>query len=773
MLRYLLGKLSALASLAIYAASNVQRIIPSSELHGLALLACAVLFNAYYAAPELRINRVPLNDVIFHLAASERMETSFERGEPFLDAWVSEWALGYPVWRSYQPMPHAAGALVLRVFRGIGDPAAIFAVLFYLLIVTFPASVYIGARLLGLPPPAAGLASLLAFASSATGDPGAYGLGYGSVLWRGTGLYTQLFALHLMVVGVGLTALALDTGQRTKRVLAGVLLALTALAHIIFGYAAFVSAALLAVVGPHSRRRERLRRLVTIVLPALALLAWFIVPLALAKEVVNHSRWEDPQKWDSYGAAFILRELFSGRLLDFGRLPLLSIIAGIGGLGAILSRKDPLARRLLALCGLWLALFFGRQTWGDLMFLAGVPADLPLHRLQAVFELSAILLGAHGVVQVIRLAAEHRRGLAVAGGIAVAVAAVYIGTDRAAYLNQNKTWGDENLAAYEKERPDLEAALEDVRAILLERPGRVSAGMRRTWGIQFKVGSVPIFAFLSRNHFDQPDFLYHAMSKTSDIMYLRDENNRGHDLVFAIRAVVAPSDRPMPNHLRRRSVHGRFAVYESSPEGYFGVVDLAGHYVGPPSTNYEPSSAWLQSSLQPWGMVISLDPRAEAGPAIHRGEALPNPSAELMALRGRVIMETKTGETYQARIEVNRPAYAYIKITWNPDLAATVDGRTAPVIHVTPGFGAVPIPAGQHDISVEYQPGVLKPLLFVFGLAAFVLAWFLLGRLRAAEPEPRDGVLAGAGAPATPSAGEPRTMRSKRRSRRRRSSAPS
>src|SRR5206468_1098665 len=176
--------------------STVQRLIPRSELSGLALLACAVLFNAYYAAPELRINRVPLNDVVFHLAASERMETGFERGEPFLDAWVSEWALGYPVWRGYQPLPHAAAALTFRVFRGFGDPAAIFAVLLYLLIVTFPASVYIGARLLGLGPPAAGLASLLAFASSATGNPGAYGLGYGSVLWRGTGLYTQLFALH-------------------------------------------------------------------------------------------------------------------------------------------------------------------------------------------------------------------------------------------------------------------------------------------------------------------------------------------------------------------------------------------------------------------------------------------------------------------------------------------------------------------------------------------------------------------------------------------------
>ena len=260
--------------------------------------------------------------------------------------------------------------------------------------------------------------------------------------------------------------------------------------------------------------------------------------------------------------------------------------------------------------------------------------------------------------------------------------------------------------------------------------------MRGTWGIQFKAGSAPIFGFLSLNHFDQPDFLYHAMSKTSDIMYLRDENNRGHDFVFGIRAVVAPADRLMPNHLRRRSVHGRFAVYESSPEGYFGVVDMAGHYVGPPSTNYEPNAAWLQSSLQPWGMVISLDPRTEAGAAIHQGEALPNPSPGLITLRGRVIKETKTGETYQARIEVNQPAYASIKITWNPDLAATVDGRPAPVIHVTPGFGAVAIPAGQHDILVEYKPGLLKPFLFVFGIAAFVLVWLLPRRLHVAELQP-------------------------------------
>src|SRR5207249_4083091 len=140
---------------------------------------------------------------------------------------------------------------------------------------------------------------------------------------------------------------------RRSRVLAGILLALTALSHIIFGYAAFVCAALLAVVGPGGHRARRLARLATIVAPALLLLAWFLVPLVLSQEIVNHSRWEPGLKWDSYGAPFILRELFSGRLLDFGRRPLLSLLLAAGGAGAIVFRKDSRSQRLLALCGLW------------------------------------------------------------------------------------------------------------------------------------------------------------------------------------------------------------------------------------------------------------------------------------------------------------------------------------------------------------------------------------------------------------------------------------
>jgi len=697
------------------------------EIWGLALLVVAVVFSVVYAAPELRIGRVPLNDVVFHLAASERMETSFARGEPFLDPWVSEWALGYPVWRSYQPVGHIVAAAAIHIFRPLADPASTFAVVFYLLIVTLPVSVYVGARLFGLSPPASGLAALLVWAASADGDPGRYGISYGSVLWRGSGLYTQLFALHLLAISFGLVARALDAGGRARRAGAGLVLALTSLSHIIFGYAAFVSAALLAVVGPRGERSRRLVRLVSLALLGLLLMAWFLIPLVLAKGSVGHNRWEAAQKWDSYGAPYILRELLWGRLLDYGRLPLLTGLLAAGVVGAVLSWREPVARRLLGLCGLWLILFFGRETWGHLMLFAGVPADLHLHRLEAVFELSAVLLAAYGTTRLIASVARRTFGAAIVCALVVAAAVVSMGRERSSYLEQNQTWGEQNLTAYSQEQGDLKAALNDVHAILAVRPGRVSAGLAAGWGRDFKLGSVPVYAFLSQDHLDQASFLYHSMSKPSEVMVLR-EDSLAHDTAFGIRAVVAPSDRAMPSYLQLRSKHGRFAVYESSPEGYFGVVDVSGHYSGPASTTYEPSSAWLKSPLLSWGVVVSLDPRAPIGPAIPRWEPLPQPTATEMQPRGWVVSETKTGETYHAQLALERPAYALVKISWHPDLVATVDGRRAALLEVTPGFGAVPVPAGQHEVEVSFRPGPLKPLLLFIGMGLFAAGCIVVGR---------------------------------------------
>ena len=686
---------------------------------GFLLLLAAVAFQAVLLAPELRIERVPVNDAVFHLAASERLGQSILHREPFLDPWVSEWSLGYPVWRTYQPLPHLLAAGVLAIGRPFGSPAALFAALQYALLVLLPISAYAAARGLGLGRTGAGLASLLILAPSGAGEFGRYGLEYGAFIWRGSGLYTQLVALHFFLLALAATSRALDSGR--GRAGAGALLAATALSHIVFGYAVAASAVLLALTGPAGQRRRRIGRLFAIAAFAAALTAWFVAPIFLARGEINHSRWESAEKWNSFGAPSILHELGSGRLFDSGRLPALTLFLLAGAILAAARLRDPLARRLLALTVAWLALFFGRATWGKAIALAGVPADMPMHRFQGAFECFAVLLAAWGLETALRLCAGRRalRALLIA---AIAAGAAAIGIERARYLADNARWGDRNLQAFNREAGDLRAAMAMARRIVSERPGRVSGGKAAEWGSTFKVGDTPMFAFLTLEHFDQVSFLYHAMSKTSDIMVLRDESNDVHDFVFGIRCVVAPATWQAPAFLHSRGVYGRFAVYEGSPSGYFGLVDVAARSSVARDGEYDVDSFWLGTPWTAVGLVAAFD-RLEPGfPEFAVGAPTPAVPYRLLSARGEVVSETAAPGTFRARIHALRACDAFVKVTWDPRLSATVDGKPALLRRVTPGFGAVAVPPGLHDVVVRYRPGPLRPILFFAGLLGFLAA---------------------------------------------------
>src|ERR1035441_8960680 len=51
----------------------------SAEVGGLMLLGLALIVNAILLAPEIRIERVPVNDLSFHIAASQRLAKSLDR----------------------------------------------------------------------------------------------------------------------------------------------------------------------------------------------------------------------------------------------------------------------------------------------------------------------------------------------------------------------------------------------------------------------------------------------------------------------------------------------------------------------------------------------------------------------------------------------------------------------------------------------------------------------------------------------------------------------
>src|ERR1700751_6049937 len=95
------------------------RIIDAATLKteggGRILLALALIGNAILLWPEIRIERLPVNDLSFHIAASQRLTQSLFTGDSFLDPWVSQWALGFPLWHFYQPLPHMVAGLWLAI----------------------------------------------------------------------------------------------------------------------------------------------------------------------------------------------------------------------------------------------------------------------------------------------------------------------------------------------------------------------------------------------------------------------------------------------------------------------------------------------------------------------------------------------------------------------------------------------------------------------------------------------------------------------------------
>src|SRR5205807_2539095 len=102
---------------------------------------------------------------------------------------------------------------------------------------------------------------------------GLYGLEYGSYVWAGSGLFPQSVAAHLFLLSLGFGYRALRRGSGTT--LAGVLLGLTCLAHLIFGYMGALSLVLLAILPSEEiTRGARIVRTLRIGAIALALPAF-------------------------------------------------------------------------------------------------------------------------------------------------------------------------------------------------------------------------------------------------------------------------------------------------------------------------------------------------------------------------------------------------------------------------------------------------------------------------------------------------------------------
>jgi len=285
---------------------------------GLLFLFFALAFNAVFLLPEITFSTPNLNDEVLHLITAEEAASALAQGHDPTDFWLPQIVLGFPLFHYYQHLPH----LVLAVFSWLTGSLVSIAYLLdlsrYLLMVFYPLAIFLAMYRFGFGGLAAGIAALV---SSLLSTDGLFGLDYVSYLWRGPGLYTQLWAMFFFPMALA----------EIYRVIKGrnswfwpvFLSAIVLLSHLLYGVILFLSAAVIIFLRPGVKQVfSRLGRSIVIGVLVALVVSYFLIPFFSDSAYMNRSAWEESYKYDSLGALTVLKMLFTGNLFDFGRAPL-------------------------------------------------------------------------------------------------------------------------------------------------------------------------------------------------------------------------------------------------------------------------------------------------------------------------------------------------------------------------------------------------------------------------------------------------------------------
>ena len=303
--------------------------------------------------------------------------------------------------------------------------------------------------------------------------PGILGFGYISYVWRGYGLYTQLWAMVLLPPALAMGYRVLREGR--GYFWATLLLAATLMSHVLYGYMAFLTLGILTFIQPiqfklpwntsdasatraqrrrtgpnsgpaylieRSRRSptagtpvstspisnlrslvkdiwRRWRRLAILLLLVVAVTSYFLVPIFLDRQYLNRSVWHTSTMYDSHGHSAVLLGLIEGNIFDFDRFPVLTILVFVGFVICFLRWRKERYWIPVVIFSLWLLLYFGRSTWGSLIDLLPMSRFLHMHRFIAGIHLGGICLIAIALAAPWRWAVSRRNVWYVAAALAL------------------------------------------------------------------------------------------------------------------------------------------------------------------------------------------------------------------------------------------------------------------------------------------------------------------------------------------------------------------
>jgi len=690
------------------------------------LVAAAVCWNLV-SLRALTIGVPYLNDSSMHEQMVRFATSQLRAGHLPLTSWFPFLGEGSPQFLHYQSLP----AILTGAVGVLTGPDIAFRWSLYLLLSLWPISVYLSARAFGAGRPAAAASAAMApFLFSATG----VGYEQHAYVWTGYGVWTQLWASWTLPVAWGFSWRAIRDGRGYFK--AVLFTALTAAFHFETGYLA-LSVLLVWPLVAGRPLLTRLRRAAVLLGGSLLATAWVIVPLLdqRASAAVNEP-FQHTGLVNGYGAHQVIDWLVSGQLLDFGRLPVVTVFAAVGlGLAWLAWSSDANARALLVALAVCLLLAFGRTTFGSLADLIPGSGDLFFRRFMMGVQLAALLLAGRGAVwlatgfvrQLETRVPRWRPGLSTAAVFVAAIAVL-----APAWL-QLGTYDRHDSAAIEAQRhADNTQGAELGRLITVinrEGGGRTYAGMPSNWGEGFTVGAVPVFKYLESRDVDEVGYTLRTASLMTDPEYYFDERNPSDYRLFGINYLILPTGTRPPVSARLELRAGPYSLW--TLPGAAGVLHAGTIVGGLTATRTDVgtrSVPLLNSRLTQAGDYL----RVAYGQPGDREPRLPQPSTSTPA--GTVLAESdELGKGLAvATVRMHRAGVVVLSASFDPGWTATVDGRSQPTEMVAPALVATAVPAGRHRIAFRYRGWQDYPLLFALGAAALVaLAYTDIRRARA------------------------------------------
>jgi hypothetical protein len=705
----------------------------------LVLVAFAVGFGLWMLRSELRAVPFP-NDASTHASFMRFAEQRLRAGHSPFDAWYPYLGLGSPQFLQYQALSHIVTAVLSLVF---GD--ATFRWTNYLLICTWPISVYIGARLLGLDRWQAGATALV---SPMLVNVVGYGFEWASFVWLGSGMWSMLWALWLMPIAIGLAWRAVAKGERYA--LAAFVVGLTCALHFITGYLVLLSLGVFVLVRP-PQALKRLGRGALVGLGGLLIFAFIFVPTLGGLKYVNVNSFQVGTFWqNSYGPVKVFTWLFDGRLFDYGRHPVVTVLLGIGTLVCLWrSRRDETSRVVLGLMVLSLLMYSGHRVVGPVLDRLPGGSDLLLHRYIIGVHFAGMLLAGIGSVWAFRTVVTGARFVIrlpgrtlIAGAIACALAVVVMWpvlVNRDHYANNDRYYISAQVAADQTDG----AAVNSLIDIAKQRGGgRVYAGLPNNWGGPTKVGQVDVLYMPLQQDADSLGFTLRTDSLSQDIeSYFNDTNPAQYDL-FDVKYELDPPGRQPSVPATKIADNSGYTLWAiAGVSGYLEVVDTT----EPVYANRNDMAAVF---TQPLGGYLASPAVAQLRHPIvaFDGHTTAKPSSSVSAPYtgppGRVDTSSDDLDNgrFAGRVTAARASWVMLKESYAPHWRATVDGKPVKTAMLAPSFIGVPVPPGTHDVVFQYHSDTKYPeyvavgLLTLLGLAFGPSIWRRYRARRHPEP---------------------------------------